>query len=313
MQIKTKINGETVFIDVHDYEYWIKRFGQEKADFWKDADNLEMELSRQYTKTYKNLEKELRAYVSKFGADNLMEYNQKRIIWLMKELKPHVDELYKNEEELLFKHLFDTFKANYLKTSFSIASGVKVYPFINEATEAVIKTALSFPWSGENFSSRIYHDKNKMILQLRQELTQGFIRGDSINDMSKRVSSRVNISFKNAKRLVQTETGAVLTESDKIAYKDFGLDQYEYLSTLDNKTSTICQELDGSVHDLVDMVIGVNAPPMHPNCRSTTIPHFDDNVGERIARDINTGKAEYVPSTITYKEWYNKYTEEVNK
>lgn len=307
MQIKTKINGETVFIGVPDFEYWIKRFDQEKAEFWKDADNLEMELSRQYSKTYKNLEKELRAYVSRNGIDNVMEYSQKRITGLMKELKPHVDELYQNEESLLFEHLYETFKANYLKTSFAIASSIKVYPFINEPTEAVIKTALSFPWSGENFSSRIYQNKNKMILQLRQELTQGFIRGDSVNDISKGVSNRVNISLKNAKRLVQTETGAVLTESDKIAYKDFWLDQYEYLSTLDDKTSTICQELDGSVHDLDDMVIGVNAPPMHPNCRSTTIPHFDDNVGERIARDINTGKAEYVPSTVTYKEWYNKY------
>lgn len=307
MQIKTKINGETFLIDVPDFEYWIRKFDKEKSEFWKDADNLEMELSRQYTKAYKNLDKELRAYVSRNGIDNVMEYNQKRIIGLIKELKPHVDKLYQNEEKLLFEHLFDTFKANYLKTSFAVASSIKIYPFINESTESVIKTALSFPWSGENFSSRIYQNKNKMILQLRQELTQGFIRGDSINDISKGVSNRVNISFKNAKRLVQTETGAVLTESDNIAYKDFGLEQYQYLATLDDRTSEICQSLDNTVHYLDNMVIGVNAPPMHVNCRSTILPYISDNVGNRIARNINTGKSEYVPSDVSYKEWIKKY------
>lgn len=311
MQIKTKIKKETILIDVPDFEYWIRRFDQEKSEFWKDADNLEMELSRQYTKAYKNLDKELRAYVSRNGIDGVMDYSQKRIIWLIKELKPHVDELYQNEEKLLFEHLFETFKANYLKTSFAIASSIKVYPFINEPTESVIKTALSFPWSGENFSSRIYQNKNKMILQLRQELTQGFIRGDSISDISKGVSNRVNISFKNAKRLVQTETGAVLTESNKIAYKDFGLERYQYLATLDDRTSDLCQNLDDTKHYLDEMAIGVNAPPMHANCRSTTIPYFDNNTGNRIAKNIETGKAEYVPSTVNYKTWYNKYTEVV--
>ena len=52
---------------------------------------------------------------------------------------------------------------------------------------------------------------------------------------------------------------------------------------------------------------GVNAPPFHVYCRSTTVPYFDDEeelgiVGERAARNED-GEVYYVPGNMTYKEW----------
>lgn len=52
--------------------------------------------------------------------------------------------------------------------------------------------------------------------------------------------------------------------------------------------------------------VGVTAPPFHVHCRSTTVPYFDDEfdaVGERAARDEETGKTYFVPGNMTYKEW----------
>jgi hypothetical protein len=57
------------------------------------------------------------------------------------------------------------------------------------------------------------------------------------------------------------------------------------------------------------MQVGVNAPPFHPNCRCTTIPYFDDEFTEgeeRAARNLETGKTEYVES-MTYEEWKEKF------
>ena len=47
-----------------------------------------------------------------------------------------------------------------------------------------------------------------------------------------------------------------------------------------------------------DYEAGVTVPPFHVYCRTTTVPYFDDefNVGERAARDPETGKTYYVPS-----------------
>jgi SPP1 gp7 family putative phage head morphogenesis protein len=67
-----------------------------------------------------------------------------------------------------------------------------------------------------------------------------------------------------------------------------------------------CQELDGQVFDVDEAVAGVNMPPMHPHCRSTTVAEFDDMDMEdllRRARDPETEQVARVPREITYKQW----------
>ena len=48
---------------------------------------------------------------------------------------------------------------------------------------------------------------------------------------------------------------------------------YKYVAKIDKKTSKICHSLNGKVFKVKDMIPGINAPPMHPWCRSTTVSH----------------------------------------
>lgn len=62
---------------------------------------------------------------------------------------------------------------------------------------------------------------------------------------------------------------------------------------------------------LKDAKIGVNAHPLHPNCRSVEIPYIKDRFTEReqrAARNKN-GNTYYVPTDMTYHEWYKTYVE----
>jgi len=58
---------------------------------------------------------------------------------------------------------------------------------------------------------------------------------------------------------------AVYAANKKVAPK------YEYVATLDSKTSPICQRLDGQIFDYNKGP----TPPQHFNCRSTTVPVVD--------------------------------------
>jgi len=96
------------------------------------------------------------------------------------------------------------------------------------------------------------------------------------------------------------------------AYEDAGFDRYRYMAVLDGRTSTICRDLDGKVFHVKDRKVGVNMHPMHPWCRSTTEPVFDDLVIEnqtRWARDPVTGEEMHVPADMTYREWEKKQAE----
>lgn len=58
--------------------------------------------------------------------------------------------------------------------------------------------------------------------------------------------------------------------SAKQAQKELGIKYFKYDAHLDSRTSQICREMNGKIFKIDDYEIGVNAPPLHPNCRSTT-------------------------------------------
>ncbi len=101
------------------------------------------------------------------------------------------------------------------------------------------------------------------------------LRGRHPNEYIKDFKKQTNTTTYNASRLLVTESTRVQAESQKLTYlKDLGEDgEYKYVAKIDKKTSKICHSLNGKVFNVKDMIPGVNAPPMHPWCRSTTVPH----------------------------------------
>lgn len=307
MIITVNIKGVPTEITIPDSKYWIDRNKQRVTPYWNNADNLEKRMNKEFQAAFKDLEKELYTFAGKQTEDGVLTYSQNRVVALMREVKPHIDKLYGSHQESLTSLLMDTYKDNYFKTLYDLSKGTKIYGSFVGVNEKAIKTAISFPWSGDNFSDRIYNNKNKLIGTLRTELTQSIIRGDSIKTTAKVVASRLDISAKNAGRLVQTEMGSVLTMSDKAAYEEYDMDEYEYVSTFDARTSEICKDLSGQVFKVNDMVIGVNAPSMHCFCRSTTCPYFSDATGSKLVKNLNSGKYEYISDSINYREWESSF------
>lgn len=93
------------------------------------------------------------------------------------------------------------------------------------------------------------------------------------------------------------------------SYKKLGVEEYQFLATLDLSTCEKCAELDGRIFKIDEAVKGVNLPPICEGCRCTAVPHYEGNIKLRRARDPETGKGIYVPGNMTYKEWYKKYVQ----
>lgn len=135
-----------------------------------------------------------------------------------------------------------------------------------------IERAIQYPWSGENFSERIWSNRDKLSRVLKTEITQSLIQGVNPQKLNKRIREQMGSSYKETQRLVRTELNYALNEATKIAYEEDEIEEYEFLAEIDNRTSAICKELNGQIFKVKDAVVGVNYPSMHPNCRSTTMP-----------------------------------------
>ncbi len=139
-----------------------------------------------------------------------------------------------------------------------------------------IKTVLDRPWSGANFSERLWSNTDKLAQTVKQEIVNGMIQGINLQTMTKRVSERFETAKKNdVERLLRTEVNYTLNQATLDGYKEAGIEKYEFSATLDSRTSQICSELHGEVFEIKKIAVGLNYPPMHPRCRSTTIPIVD--------------------------------------
>ena len=139
-----------------------------------------------------------------------------------------------------------------------------------------IKAVLDRPWSGANFSQRLWSNTDKLAEIVKQEIVNGMIQGINLKTMTKRVSERFETAKKNdVERLLRTEVNYTLNQATLDGYKEAGIEKYEFSATLDNRTSQICSELHGEVFEIKKIAVGLNYPPMHPRCRSTTKPIID--------------------------------------
>ena len=218
----------------------------------------------------------------------------------------YINEVYENTNKRLQIAYSSTIKDNYYQTIYDIHKAIGVGASFSYIDNDMIKEILAFPWSGRHYSQRLWSNRTKLKNAMVEELTQMLIQGKGVKETSKALSKRLDADLKNCIRLIHTEHSYFMGEATAKAYEEMNVDKYQFLATLDNRTSEICQKLDGKVFDLKDRVVGVNASPMHPRCRSCEIPYIDNDYSTRFARD-SKGKRIEVPSSITYKEWKEIY------
>jgi SPP1 gp7 family putative phage head morphogenesis protein len=210
--------------------------------------------------------------------------------------------------------LGEIYKDNYHQSIFELQKGAGFGSSFAKLDTLQVDKLLSRPWApdGTNFSGRIWKDRDKLLSELQTTLTQGIIRGDTSDEMISSFSERMGVSRSNAERLILTELAYFSGQSRLDAFRELGVEQYKFLATLDKRTSEVCRGMDAQVFPIEEARAGVNYPPLHAYCRSTTIPHYEDNVQERAARDED-GKTYMVPGDMTYKEWAKEHVKSPDK
>lgn len=208
--------------------------------------------------------------------------------------------------------LGDIYKEGYYKGIFEVQRGVgEGLPFARLDVRQLDKI-LSKPWApdGRNFSARIWGDRDKLLSELQTLLTQDLIRGEPSDKVIADFADRMGVNKRVAERLILTEAAYFSGQARLDGYTQQGIKSYKFVATLDKRTSKQCQQMDGEVFPISEAQPGVNYPPLHAYCRSTTVPIFEDDLemgpGERAARG-NDRKTYSVPSNMSYREWAAKH------
>ena len=197
--------------------------------------------------------------------------------------------------------------ASYYHTVYAVSQQMNVASTFARIDPQTVEKILAVPWLGSEFSSRIWADKDKLTRELMQTLSRGFVRGDSLDRMTKEFAKRMGVSESRAAVLIHTESAHIAAEAAEQGYRETGVQSYRFEAALDLKTCTVCGALDQREFPLAERETGINYPPLHPRCRCTTVPVTEFQIGsKRAARNPATGKTEYVEKKLTYEEWRKK-------
>ncbi len=169
-------------------------------------------------------------------------------------------------------HLGDIIQRAYMQTVFDVTKGADYRAAFDLIPESRVKAILSTNWSGQMFSERVWDNTNALADGLKHDMLVGIMAGKSEQHMADDIMSRCGVGAFEARRLVRTETTCVANMAELYGYKELDIDEYEFSACLDSRTSDLCRELDGKVFKRNSAQAGVNLPPMHPFCRSTTLP-----------------------------------------
>lgn len=233
-----------------------------------------------------------------------------RLQALQAQLDMHAKALYSEQEQTLTEHLGARYKDTYYRTVYAISQQNTIASTFAHVDRETLDKVLSSPWLEDNFSGRIWENRDKLIRELRQTLSRGIVRGDSLDEMTKALAKQMDTAESRAATLVHTESAHIAAEASLAGYKETGIQRYTFDATLDSKTCSYCGQMDQLQFPLSEQETGVNYPPLHPRCRCTTLPVTGFQIGsKRAARNPKTGKTEYVEKGLTYEEWRKKYVE----
>lgn len=329
--------------------YWDRRAIQRLTDAEKQSDAYIKRIQKMYDQANRNIQRDIEniyqnyskatgldvqslkqlltasesdklwAEMKRKGLDKYIKGNYKARISRLEKMQAQVyakaKEIYP-AEQLQHTMCYEGVITNsYYKAIYDTQMGTGFDFAFSNIDDNMVSALLNEPWSGANYSTRIWGNTDILAESLSEIIGGAMISGQSIEKTSRQIRERFDVAKHYAERLVRTETNHFNNEADAMAYEEMDVDKYVFLATLDTRTSTKCQEMDYQVIPLAEREVGKNFPPLHPNCRSKTRAYMGEEIEKtlkRRARNPVTGKTEVIDA-MPYKDWYNAKVKEHGK
>ena len=203
--------------------------------------------------------RELRLYNLKMNASRLELARQKILLQTI----ASSDELEKLLAEYLSSEAYEELKrqAGILSSDFS-------------HTESRAKAMVNGSYKNATFSDRIWGIlQTDLRTSLEKLLSKALIQGQNPIKVARELRKLFDVTANQAKRLARTELARVQSEVQEESYKQNGIKQFIFIR--ETTACPKCKAVTTEPISLKDFEVGINASPIHPNCRCSTAPYFD--------------------------------------
>jgi len=213
------------------------------------------------------------------GRITRLEALKQQIFWEIQQIAPKEQAI----SEEAYKQIIEE---SYQASMYDVRQNIDdTYSGFSTIDPLIKEEILRGNWKGSNYSKRIWNNVNMLNQGIQEAIPRiiggGALVGSTYSKVSRQIREEFDVGRYNSMRLVRTETNYFQNLAELQSYKDEKVGFYEYIAILDNRTSDICERLDGETFKVVDAEVGFNYPPMHPNCRSSTKVIFDNEAKKK--------------------------------
>ena len=204
--------------------------------------------------------------------DLMRLYNLKmktsRLEVLQANIKLHQYDLALSEFEIIDKHLTESIRRENLFSAGVLNMTLGSF----ETSKVSADTIIYANFNNATWSSRVWARQSELRDIVKKGVADTVLRGKGTNVLINSLKKELDVSYGYARRLAVTESARVYSEAQKANYEANGVEEFEIMTEL--KACQICQPFNGKIFKVSELVPALNAPPFHPNCRCTTVPHF---------------------------------------
>lgn len=275
-------------------------------------ERLKAGYSKDYGKTLRQLDREIREILASVKAKSMGELTKKQSLIVIKRLRDRQSAIYGAYSKALFKSLEELaiseaeFEAAALDKLFEGSVAIKITSDLVVVDRVFDRPLLG----GELLKSFVENWTEKEIATVENAARRAYAEGWTVPRLIEVIGGTKQARYKDG-ILGRNDNGATMIARTAIQHISQAsrmelweanksvLDGYRWLSTLDSRTTQTCRSLDGELFEFGKGPV----PPIHPGCRSTTLPtlrngfNFDDGKGTR------SSQFGYVSNKTTYYEW----------
>lgn len=176
------------------------------------------------------------------------------------------------EQRILFESMTKNAREEYERQSGILGQSLN---YNEKSLEAMVNASfLSATWS-----DRLWDNQDALRSELDRLLNRGIVQGKNPRELARDLRKKFDTSIYNSERLMRTEMARVQQDVFQDSMEQAEFDAYEYIAEPD--ACDICKPLDGKVFKIKDALPGVNAYPMHPNCRCSQAAAMDREEWDR--------------------------------
>lgn len=283
-------------------------------------ERLKAGFDRDWNRVQRSLRERVRIVLSALEIENLQELDRKELQKVLIGLRSAmVDVTLPAMVDFLETNMADLAKLSAAMEVAALGSLVANPPRFNMPTARLaFEAALQNPVqaTGELLATMVKDWPLRDAMRVSNVVQTGWAQGRTLQQMIREVVGTkkngykdgiLDVSRQHAGTVIHTATQHTANAARMDVWERNGdiVKMYQWVSTLDRRTTQQCKSLDGRTFEPGKGPM----PPIHPNCRSTTVavlgPEWDflDEGATRASSGPNPG---YVPADDSYYDWLQK-------